>query len=86
MHLYLRRLASLAARRASMSSFDDCKPAAWAAADGPDVISRNLFVQNLHCASVPFSTLAPKMACMSSSCSGFMMADVMPWLAAMARK
>ncbi len=37
-------------------------------------------------AVVPFSTLAPKMACMSSSCSGFMMAEVMPWLAAMARK
>ena len=53
------RLASRAARRASMSSFDEISPAACAALEGAAVISRNLFVQNLQCLSVPFSTLAP---------------------------
>ena len=61
-------------------------------ADGPGCTGRaprrlaELAVQARQFRSMPFSTLAPMMACMSSSCSGFMIAEVMPCEAAMARK
>ena len=51
-------------------------------AGAADAGSRNLRIQARQLASTPFSTLAPMIACMSSSCSGFMIALVPPTLMA----